>query len=162
ALAAAADDGERGHLDLVRAAVGGLDAHRRVRRARFADRDRQRQLLERERIAVEVLWREAPAPILGCHGAGLLEADPEQLAGGLIEEQQVARLVDEEGRRFEVRDQSAREHELDGMLLGCDAGAGGQGSSSASVRADGRTAMLSRVLLAGALLRSAALPTRAL
>src|SRR5207248_8456497 len=101
--------------DLARLAVGRVYPHGPVGRARLRERNRERQLLERQRRAVEVRRREAPTPLLRTHRTGLLEAHSQQLARGLVVEDEVALVVDEKGGCCEVGGEAAREDHLDRM-----------------------------------------------
>jgi hypothetical protein len=66
-----------------------------VRGAVRAQRDDERLLLDRDRLAALVQRTEIVEPVLGRHGAGLLESPAEQGAGRLVVEDDVAGPVHE-------------------------------------------------------------------
>src|SRR5206468_2932853 len=58
-----------------------------------------------------------PAPLIWPHPAGVLEADAQQFAGSLVEEDQVAPVVDQECRSGEVRREPPGHDQLNRMLM---------------------------------------------
>ena len=112
------DDREGAHLEVARLADGGADPHRACARRGPCERDHQRQRLRRRSARRQPDRLEAPRPTPPAHRPRLLEAQPEQLAGGVVEVDEVALRVDQERRGREVRRQAARQDDLDRMLRG--------------------------------------------
>src|SRR5947207_15738635 len=81
-----------------------------------AESDRERQLVERQRLPVPVERTEGRSPLLRAHLPDLLEPLPQQGAGGLVVEDQDAVFVDKEGRRREARHEVACEDQLERLL----------------------------------------------
>jgi hypothetical protein len=78
--------------------------------------DPERQLLESERLALEIFRREEGRQRLDRHLAALPEAAPEDLFCRLVVEDEVAGSVDDERRRRELRGKLAREDENQVLL----------------------------------------------
>src|SRR3954447_18289370 len=111
-----ADDRERGHLDRAVLARGRADPQLAMCRAPLVQRDRQRQFLEREVVAVAGHRLEARSPFLGRHLARLLEAHAEELPRRLVVEDERPVEADQERGRGEVRHKAARKDDLDRVL----------------------------------------------
>src|SRR5206468_41114 len=107
-LARPALDRDRADRELVILAVGRGDLDAGVTWVPVAKRDRQRQLLDREFTAAWLAGAEAGAPFARAHLARLIEAQPEQLLGRLVVEEQGARLVDQERGRRQAGDHAPR------------------------------------------------------
>jgi hypothetical protein len=89
-----------------------------VRGAVRAEGDRQRLLLERDRLAAVVERAERAQPFLRRYPIPSLERPAEQRLGGLVVEQDLAGAVDEEARRGQARQQVASEDQLERLVRG--------------------------------------------
>src|SRR5439155_2641001 len=111
------DNGEGGDFDLTSLSAGGANPDVAVSGSLLVQGDREGQLLEREWSPVEGPRLEPPAPLIWPHPAGVLEADAQQFARGLVEEDQVSPVVDQECRSGEVRREPPGHDQLNRMLM---------------------------------------------
>ena len=81
----------------------------------LAQRNHQRELIERDRLAIAADRSEPRPPLLGLHPARLFERDSEQRAGGLVVEQQQSAVVDEERGDGDAREEVAGQDQLEGF-----------------------------------------------
>jgi hypothetical protein len=98
-------------------ALERVDPVARGGRTPLPQRDRERQLLQRNALPLLVERPELGAPALGPHPPHLLEADAQQHAGGVVEEDDDPLLVHEEAGGGEGVDEAPGEDQLDRSLV---------------------------------------------
>lgn len=91
-------------------------AHLSVRRAPFAQSDHDRELVIRERGAVEIGEAEHLTELVGMDWPDIVELDTEQLLGGLVVVDQVSAAIHHPHRDGEVAGQLSKQDHLDRLL----------------------------------------------